>query len=201
MIIEVPRDDEVHSWVRFGVRIKWCDKSINSSFGQAPGFPAYTPNRHDLEILHRRFAEYFEEYREILREAPWQKMWRNHPKLLYFHKRSKMTLTILHWVIFLLEFLPKSAVLAESRRGKRHESLVKKGRSLRKFCVQKGALETVFEWEASVWDIPHHVCHWIIMGKSQLDPATKKPYPLREQLRRLDKAEPVRLQWHLSDSV
>ncbi|OWY97116.1 hypothetical protein PHMEG_00032437 [Phytophthora megakarya] len=92
MIIEVPRDDEVRSWVHFGVRMKWCDKSINSAFGQTPGFPAYTPNRHDLVIFQRRFAEYFEEYREILREAPWQDMWRNRPKLLYFHKRSEITL-------------------------------------------------------------------------------------------------------------
>ncbi|OWZ02935.1 hypothetical protein PHMEG_00025417 [Phytophthora megakarya] len=90
---------------------------------------------------------------------------------------------MLHWVIFLLEFLPKSAVLAESRRGKRHESLVTKGRSLKKRCVQMGVGETVFEWEVCVWDIPHRDCHWIIMGKSQLDPATQKPYPLREQLR------------------
>ncbi|OWZ05877.1 hypothetical protein PHMEG_00021949 [Phytophthora megakarya] len=102
---------------------------------------------------------------------------------------------MLHWIIVLLGFLPKSAVLAESRRSKRHESLVKKGRSLKKRCVQKGVPETVFEWEASVWDIPHRVCHWILMGKNQLDPVTKKPYSLREQLRRLDKADPARLQW------
>ncbi|OWZ07996.1 hypothetical protein PHMEG_00019530 [Phytophthora megakarya] len=185
--------------------IEWCDKSINSPFGQTPGFPAYTPNRHDLIIFQRRFAEYFEEYREILRGAPWQDMWRNRPKVLYFHKRSKMTLAaqgaldlwveymcesmrhqweMLHWVIFLLEFLPESAVLAESRRSKRHESLEK-----------KGGRSGDFEWEASVWDIPHRVCHWILMGRNQLDLATKRPYSLREQLRRLDKAEPTRVQW------
>ncbi|OWZ11357.1 hypothetical protein PHMEG_00015637 [Phytophthora megakarya] len=33
------------------------------------------------------------------------------------------------------------------------------------------------------------------MGKNQLNPAIKKPYSLREQLRCLDKAEPARLQW------
>ncbi|OWY96170.1 hypothetical protein PHMEG_00033629 [Phytophthora megakarya] len=108
---------------------------------------------------------------------------------------------MLHWVIFLSEFLPKSAVLAESRRGKSHESLVKKGKSFKKRCIQKGVPATVFEWEVSVWDIPHRVCHWIIMDKSQIDPATQKPYPLREQLQRLDKAEPARLQWTNCDSV
>ncbi|OWZ01186.1 hypothetical protein PHMEG_00027484 [Phytophthora megakarya] len=49
MIIEVPQNDKVRSW--------WCDKSLNSTFGQTPGFPACTPNRHDLEILQRRFAD------------------------------------------------------------------------------------------------------------------------------------------------
>ncbi|OWY96096.1 hypothetical protein PHMEG_00033729 [Phytophthora megakarya] len=194
MVIEVPRNDKVRSWVHFGVRMKWCDKSLNSPFGQTPGFPSYTPNRHDLDILQRRFADYFDEYREILREAPWQDMWRNRPKLLYFHKRSAMTPTaqgaldawveymcesmrhqweMLHWVIFLLELLPESAVLAESRRGKRHESLVKKAKSLKKRCIQKGVPATVFEWEVSVWGIPHRVCHWIIMDKSQIDPVTQ----------------------------
>ncbi|OWZ00343.1 hypothetical protein PHMEG_00028485, partial [Phytophthora megakarya] len=67
--------------------------------------------------------------------------------------------------------------------------------------VQKGVPETVFEWEVSVWDIPHRVCHWIIMDKSQVDPATQKPYPLREQLQRLDKAEPARLQWTNCDTM
>ncbi|OWY90320.1 hypothetical protein PHMEG_00041606 [Phytophthora megakarya] len=33
------------------------------------------------------------------------------------------------------------------------------------------------------------------MDKNQLDPATGQPYPLREQLGRLDTAEPARLQW------
>ncbi|OWZ11356.1 hypothetical protein PHMEG_00015636 [Phytophthora megakarya] len=51
MIIEVSRDDEIRSWVHFVVRMKWSDKSINSPFGQTPGFPAYTPNRRDLVIL------------------------------------------------------------------------------------------------------------------------------------------------------
>ncbi|OWZ05356.1 hypothetical protein PHMEG_00022570 [Phytophthora megakarya] len=220
MVIEVP--DKVRSCVHFGVRMKWCDKSLNTPFGQTPGFPSYTPNRHDLDILQRRFADYFDEYREILREAPWQDMWRNHPRLLYFPKRSAMTPTaqgaldawveymcesmrhqweMLHWVIFLLELLPESAVLAESCRGKRHESLVKKGKSLKKRCIQKGVPATVFEWEVSVWDIPHRVCHWIIMDKSQIDPATQSPYPLREQLQRLDKAEPARLQWTNCGSV
>ncbi|OWY95587.1 hypothetical protein PHMEG_00034370 [Phytophthora megakarya] len=149
-------------------------------------------------------------------------MWRNRPKLLYFHKRSAMTPTaqgaldawvesmcesmrhqweMLHWVIFILELLPESAVLAESRRGKRHESLVKKGKSLKKRCIQKGVPATVFEWEVSVWDIPHRVCHWIIMDKSQIDPVTQSPYPLREQLQRLDKAEPARIQWTNCGSV
>ncbi|OWZ08322.1 hypothetical protein PHMEG_00019155 [Phytophthora megakarya] len=222
MIIEVPRNDKVRSWVHFGVRMRWCDKSLNSPFGQMPGFPSYTPNRHDLDILQRRFADYFHKYREIFREAPWQDMWRNRPKLLYLHKRSAMTPTaqgaldawveymcesmrhqweMLHWVIFLLELLPESAVLAESRRGKRHESLVKKGKSLKKRCIQKGVPATVFEWEVSVWDIPHRVCHWIIMDKSQIDPVIQSPSPLREQLQRLDKAEPTRLQWTNCDSV
>ncbi|OWZ14404.1 LOW QUALITY PROTEIN: hypothetical protein PHMEG_00012130 [Phytophthora megakarya] len=214
MIIEVPRDDEVRSWVHFGVRMKWCDKSINSPFGQTPGFPAYTPNRHDLVILQRRFAEYFEEYREILRGAPWRDMWRNRPKLFYFHKRSKMTLAaqgaldswveymcasmrhqweMLHWVIFRFEFLPESAP-SLTAANVTNPSSRRVGLS-KKRCVQKGVPETVFEWEASVWDIPHRVCHWILMGRNQLDPATKKPYSLREQLRRLDKAEPARVQW------
>ncbi|OWY98867.1 hypothetical protein PHMEG_00030251 [Phytophthora megakarya] len=51
MIAEVLRNDKVRSWVHFGVRMKWCDKSLKSPFGQTPGFPAYTPNRHDLETL------------------------------------------------------------------------------------------------------------------------------------------------------
>ncbi|OWZ00735.1 hypothetical protein PHMEG_00028014, partial [Phytophthora megakarya] len=82
-----------------------------------------------------------------------------------------------------------------------HQCLVKKGKSFKKRCVQKGVPETVFEWEVSVWDIPHRVCHWIIMDKSQVDPATQKPYPLREQLQRLDKAEPARLQWTNCDTM
>ncbi|OWZ04692.1 hypothetical protein PHMEG_00023364 [Phytophthora megakarya] len=59
----------------------------------------------------------------------------------------------------------------------------------------EGRPETVFEWEASVWDIPHHVCHWVLMSRNQLDPTTKRPYSLRKQLRRLDKAKPARVQW------
>ncbi|OWZ10615.1 LOW QUALITY PROTEIN: hypothetical protein PHMEG_00016509 [Phytophthora megakarya] len=220
MVIEVPRNDKVRSWVHFGVRMKWCDKSLNSPFGQTPGFPAYT---------HSRFGNSTKAFRGLLRgiqrnpsRSAVVRYVEESSKIAILPERSAMTPAaqgsldawvaymcesmrhqweMLHWVIFLLEFLPKSAVLADSRRGKRHESLVKKGRSLKKRCVQKGVPKTVFEWEASVWDIPHRVCHWIIMDKSQIDPATQKPYPLREQLQRLDKAEPARLQWTNCDIV
>ncbi|OWZ09694.1 hypothetical protein PHMEG_00017564 [Phytophthora megakarya] len=102
---------------------------------------------------------------------------------------------MLHWAIFPLSILPESAVMVEVRCNKRHKALVKKSKSLKKRVIQKGVPETVLRRETGVWYIPNHVCHEIIMDKSQLDPATGQPYPLREQLRRLDTAEPARLQW------
>ncbi|OWZ02013.1 hypothetical protein PHMEG_00026506, partial [Phytophthora megakarya] len=215
MIIEVPANDKVRSWVHNGVRMKWCEKSLHSPFGQTPGFLAYTPNRHDMALLRQRFADYYMEYRAIIQEAPWREMWNRRPKELRFHKRSAMTpeaqgglddrvehmagitrhqWEMLHWVIFLLTLLPESAVMAEVRRNKRHEALVKKSKSLKRRVIPKGVPETVFKWKTGVRDIPNRVCHWIIMDKSQLDPTTGRHYSLREQLLRLDTAEPARLQ-------
>ncbi|OWZ06361.1 hypothetical protein PHMEG_00021395 [Phytophthora megakarya] len=195
MIIEVPRNDKVRSWVHFGVRMKWCDKSLNSPFGQTPGFPSYTSNRHDLDILQRRFADYFDEYREILREAPWQDI------CYIFHKRSAMTPTaqgaLDAWVEYMCESMRHQWEMLHWN-PQCWRSLVA---ASKKRCIQQGVPATVFEWEVSVWDIPHRVCHWIIMDKSQIDPVTQSPYPLHEQLQRLDKAEPARLQWTNCGSV
>ncbi|OWZ11128.1 hypothetical protein PHMEG_00015897 [Phytophthora megakarya] len=194
MIIEVPANTKVRSWVHYGDRMKWCEKSLHSPFGQTPGFPAYTPNRHDMEILRQRFSDYYMEYHEIIQEAPWREMWNRRSKDLRFHKRSAMTpeaksglddwvehmagitrhqWEMLHWVIFLSTLLPISAVMAEVRRNKRHEAVVKKSKSLKRRVIQKGVSETVFK------------C---------LDPATGRRYSLREQLLRLDTVEPTRLQ-------
>ncbi|OWY98243.1 LOW QUALITY PROTEIN: hypothetical protein PHMEG_00031032 [Phytophthora megakarya] len=89
MIIEVPRNDKVRSWVHFVVRMKWCDKSLNLPFGQTPGFPAYTPNHHDLEILQRRFAA----SRNTKKSFAKRRGKICGGILLYFHKRSAMTPT------------------------------------------------------------------------------------------------------------
>ncbi|OWZ11313.1 hypothetical protein PHMEG_00015683 [Phytophthora megakarya] len=71
----VPANAKVRSWVYYGVRMKWCEKSLYSPFGQSFGFPATTPNRHDMKIPRRRFSDYYQEYRAIIQEAPWREMW------------------------------------------------------------------------------------------------------------------------------
>ncbi|OWZ02103.1 LOW QUALITY PROTEIN: hypothetical protein PHMEG_00026395 [Phytophthora megakarya] len=217
MIIEIPRNDKVRSWVHFGVRIKWCDKSLNSPFGQTPGFPSYTLNRHDLEFCKgdsRTTSTNIERFFAKRRGKICGGI------LLYFHKRSAMTPTaqgaldtwveymcesmrhqweMLHWVIFLLELLPDSAVLAESRRGKRHESLVKKGKSLKRRCIQKGFPATVFEWERLGHSPPRLSLDY--HGQESNLSCHPKSISLREQLQRLNKAEPARLQWTNCGSV
>ncbi|OWZ22669.1 hypothetical protein PHMEG_0002583 [Phytophthora megakarya] len=142
MIIEVPANDKVRSWVHYGVRMKWCEKSLHSPFGQTPGFPAFAMTPEAQSGL----DDWVEHIAGITRHH-WE---------------------MLHWVIFLSTLLPESAVMAEGRRNKRYEALVKK--------------------KTGVWDIPNRIYHWIIMDKSQLDPAT-------EQFLRLDTVEPARLQW------
>ncbi|KAE8964954.1 hypothetical protein PR001_g28876, partial [Phytophthora rubi] len=52
-VVEVPGDG-VTSWRCHGVRVKHSDPSSTKE-SQTPGFPAYTPNRHDLDLLKARF--------------------------------------------------------------------------------------------------------------------------------------------------
>ncbi|KAE8991619.1 hypothetical protein PR002_g20798 [Phytophthora rubi] len=206
-VVETPGDD-VTSWQCHGVRFKRSDPSLKEE-SQTPGFPAYTPKRHDLDLLKARFnPDAF--YAFLIAELPWQRMYADRVKELYFHRLSDLSdaetafmgemdnfmhensrafWTALHWVILLQGDPGSVAAKIYVRRRKAHESVSKRMATLIRRYLKKGVRASLFQ-EPGVWKFPAKVCCWILE-----DPLASLTHSLLEQLANLDLEEPARVQW------
>ncbi|KAE8977244.1 hypothetical protein PR003_g28074 [Phytophthora rubi] len=206
-VVEIPRDG-VTSWRCHGVRVKHSDPSSTKE-SQTPGFPAYTPNRHDLDLLKTRFdPDVFHAF--LMAELPWQKMYADRVKELYFHRlddlseteisfleemdnfmngNSRAFWTALHWVIFLQGDPGSVASKIYTRRRKGQESVSRRMATLVKRYLKKGVRASLLQ-EPGIWKFPAKVCYWILEN-----PSAFLTHSLPEQLARLDLEEPARVQW------
>ncbi|KAE9019906.1 hypothetical protein PF005_g13284 [Phytophthora fragariae] len=176
---------------------------------QTPGFLAYTPHRRDLGLLKTRFnPDAFHAF--LMADLPWQKMYTDRVKELYFHRLSDLSevetafleemdifmqgnsrafWTALHWVIFLQGNPGSIAAKIYARRRKGQESVSRRMTTLIKRYLKKGVRASLLQ-EPGVWKFPAKVCYWILE-----DPSASLTHSLPEQLALLDIGEPARVQW------
>ncbi|POM58050.1 Hypothetical protein PHPALM_37357 [Phytophthora palmivora] len=208
-IVETPGEN-TGSWMHYGVRMK----NVTSS-EQTFGFPDYTPNRYDLDLLKERTTSKERELIALLGSKPWDKIYAFRPRELFFHKRKDLSADALialdswigfvsrktrafweetHWLTFDTSdnVSPKLAAIYLDR-SKRHASFRKKALSLLRKVTLK-LPDTIWN-EPGIWKYPSRICHWVLMDPSHCDPETSKLYTLLEQLAILDVAEPARTLW------
>ncbi|KAE9069139.1 hypothetical protein PF005_g22015 [Phytophthora fragariae] len=161
-VVEIPRDG-VTSMRCHGVRVKHSDPSSTKE-SQTPGFPAYTPNRHDLDLLKARFdPDVFHAF--LMAELPWQNMYADRVKELYFHRlddlseteisflemdnfmngNSRAFWTALDWVIFLQGDPGSMASKIYTRRRKGQESVSRRMATLVKRYLKKGVRASLLQ--------------------------------------------------------
>ncbi|KAE9083731.1 hypothetical protein PF010_g21100 [Phytophthora fragariae] len=206
-MVESPEDGMV-SWRHHGTRVKHADPSSTKN-SQTLGFPAYSPNRHDLDLLKARFDP--EAFHHLLTQVlSWRQMYDDRVQELYFHRlddlsaaevtfldemvefmngNSRAFWNALHWIMFLPGDADSLAYKIHTRRRRAQESVSKRAVTLAKRHKRNGVRESLFH-EPGVWKYPAKVCHWILE-----DPSALQSHSLEEQLHRLDAAEPPRLQW------
>ncbi|KAE8982650.1 hypothetical protein PR002_g23472 [Phytophthora rubi] len=206
-MVETPKDGMV-SWRHHGIRVKHADPSSTKN-SQTLGFPDYSPNRHDLDLLKARFNP--EDFHRLLTTVfPWRQMYDDRVKELYFHRledlsdadvkfldgmvdfmngNSRAFWNALHWIMFLPGDVDSVAGKIHARRRRAHNPVSKRGATLVKRHKRNGVRASLF-YEPGVWKYPAKVCHWI-----PKDPSALHQRSLEDQLARLDAAEPARLQW------
>ncbi|KAE8999053.1 hypothetical protein PR003_g27499 [Phytophthora rubi] len=87
-MVESPEDGML-SWRHHGIRVKHADPSSTKNT-QTLGFPAYSPNHHDLDLLEARFDP--EAFHHLLTQVlPWRQMYDDRVQELYFHRLEDLS--------------------------------------------------------------------------------------------------------------
>ncbi|GMF47940.1 unnamed protein product [Phytophthora fragariaefolia] len=173
--------------------IKMCFYQKKSK-PQTIGFPNYSPQKCDMKFLEERWI--MELYvtlfpvnsrgKMIKKKLPWNVMFAEHTKVLYYHDASKLIDDTMRARCCFSETLQASPQ-AHRLLIRRYKTHLKKLREIKDFP------ETLFQ-EPGIWPLPQRICNWVWEDSRVVD-SDGEPKPLRQQLVELDEREPARTLW------
>ncbi|RLN20096.1 hypothetical protein BBJ28_00023743 [Nothophytophthora sp. Chile5] len=181
--------------------------------GRSPqniGFPSYMPVKTHSKELKQRWD--LDEYLALIQQRPWDTMFFQREKRLYFHRHSDLAPELQRQLRKYVDFM---SMEARSFWWVQHWVTIDTGkdadpaRLYRERKERRDQLTTAFEtikkvtggtrgfrsslWEEpGLWVPPSYCCHWIWRAPELSDADS----PLQRQLKVVDKLEPARAQWH-----
>ncbi|KAH7465947.1 uncharacterized protein KRP23_11924 [Phytophthora ramorum] len=199
MTIETPDDDET-SWRHLGILVQYVSTSRNSS-GQDPGFPDYEVHKYASDLAKKRWDS--DAYVELEKWEPWTVMFEGRYRVLFFHRRSTLSLGTLKMLGEIVKFMHTNArafcilgvgrVTRRNALRRRYQSLVKRA------LATPGFVKTLL-YEPGLWKLPDRCCAWIWQDPRVEKLGGPKCDDLEIQLAETDLREPARTQWNTASS-
>ncbi|KAE9165837.1 hypothetical protein PF002_g31265 [Phytophthora fragariae] len=197
-VIEVP-GREILSWRRRGILTQRTPRKGDHE-DQTPGFPGYSPQKTEIRYLAQRWTPFEGAYVMLRAKKPWDVMFQNRVKVLYFHRRADLSAKVLNLLDEYLEYVRDHAeafwevlhwftIKYKPERDEEVDDLDQYSVSAKLYRERAARHES----NRASGNIPS-ICHLYLTDESTLN-AAGKPYSLEEQIDMAEKAEPGRTQW------
>uniref|UniRef100_H3GIH4 Uncharacterized protein n=1 Tax=Phytophthora ramorum TaxID=164328 RepID=H3GIH4_PHYRM len=216
MTIETPDDDET-SWRHLGILVQYVSTSRNSS-GQDPGFPDYEVHKYASDLAKKRWDS--DAYVELEKSEPWTVMFEGRYRVLFFHRRSTLSLDTLRMLGEIVKFMHTNArafwecghwvtidqeaddlsLAIHSGRVTRRNALRRRYQSLEKRALATPGFVKTLLYEPGLWKLPDRCCAWIWQDPRVEKLGGPKCDDLEIQLAETDLREPARTQWNTASS-
>jgi hypothetical protein len=209
----------VTSWRHHGILMRFFPGTANA-VEQTTSFPDYIPNLSVPDVkdaVRERWS--LAGIQAVYAEKPWDALFEDRSKYLILHSRSVVNSTFIqgaldrivaamkkhrkafwlvgHWFYVPSDRDDKTQALVQERKSL-CDSAKREYQHLLNALADEGFPQSILE-ESGVWTYPAKCCSWVFMHPSQKkDDGT--PYTLEEQLARIDKREPARVQWNTCTS-
>ncbi|KAE9021086.1 hypothetical protein PR002_g12349 [Phytophthora rubi] len=102
-VIEVPGRG-ILSWRRRGILTQYTPRKGDHE-DQTPGFPGYSPQKTEIRYLAQRWTPFEGAYVMLRAKKPWDEMFENRVKVLYFHRRADLSAKVWNLLDEYLEYV------------------------------------------------------------------------------------------------